>query len=284
MSEGLSGSAVLADAVRRLGAAGVPEPAADARRLLAHVLGVAPGRLTLVLPDPVAPDAAARFAGLVTRRAGRAPVSHLTGSRTFWGREFRVTPAVLDPRPETEVLVAAALERQFTRVLDLGTGSGCILVTLLAEREGARGLGLDLSSAALAIADANAQIHRVADRATFAVSDWCDAADGLFDLIVANPPYVSAAEMEGLAPEVRDHEPRLALTDEADGLSAFRTILRQAPRHLAEGGTLLAEIGAGQGAAVTGLALAEGFSRSRLLPDMDGRDRVVVLERQHFCG
>ncbi len=283
MSGALSGTAALAAAVRQLDAAGVPEAGADARRLLAHALGVAPGRLTLVLPEPVLPDAAARFAALVARRAERVPVSQLTGSRMFWGRAFRVTSAVLDPRPETEVLVAEALQVPFARVLDLGTGSGCILVTLLAERPGARGQGLDLSPEALAVAGENASRHGVAERADFVLSDWCAAAEGIFDLIVANPPYVAAAEMAGLSPDVRDHEPHLALTDGGDGLSAYRDILRQAPRYLAVGGRLLFEIGASQGPAVTALARAAGFAGPRILTDLDGRDRVVVLEWQHSC-
>jgi release factor glutamine methyltransferase len=283
VSGALSGTAALAAAVRQLDAAGVPEAGADARRLLAHALGVAPGRLTLVLPEPVLPDAAARFAALVARRAERVPVSQLTGSRMFWGRAFRVTSAVLDPRPETEVLVAEALQVPFARVLDLGTGSGCILVTLLAERPGARGQGLDLSPEALAVAGENASRHGVAERADFVLSDWCAAAEGIFDLIVANPPYVAAAEMAGLSPDVRDHEPHLALTDGGDGLSAYRDILRQAPRYLAVGGRLLFEIGASQGPAVTALARAAGFAGPRILTDLDGRDRVVVLEWQHSC-
>jgi release factor glutamine methyltransferase len=187
---------------------------------------------------------------------------------------------VLDPRPETEVLVAEALAQPFERVLDLGTGSGCILVTLLAERPEATGEGLDLSPDALAVAAENARRHGVAARAGFAVSDWCVAAQGVFDLIVANPPYIAMAEMAWLDPEVREHEPHLALTDGADGLSAYRAILREAPGHLSARGRILLEIGAAQGGAVTALARAAGFPDARILSDLDGRDRVVVLERQ----
>jgi release factor glutamine methyltransferase len=279
----LTGSGLLAAASRRLAAAGVPEPVSDARRLLAHAVAVAPGRLTLILPEPVTPATAAVFDELVARRAGRVPVSQLLGSRIFWGRDFRVTPAVLDPRPETEVMVAEALAQPFARVLDLGTGSGCILITLLSERTEAVGQGVDLSPVALAVAVENARRHEVAERAAFVVSDWCAAAEGVFDLIVANPPYIAVEEMAGLAPEVRDHEPRLALTDGADGLSAYRAILRAAPGYLSAGGRILFEIGAGQGEAVTGLAKAAGFAKPRVLRDLDGSDRVVVLERQHFA-
>jgi release factor glutamine methyltransferase len=274
----------LAQAVRQLAEAGVPGAAGDARRLLAHALGVDPGRLTLVLPDPLPPGAAEAFDALVSRRAARVPVAQLTGLRAFFGRDFRVTGDVLDPRPETELLVSTALARPFDRVLDLGTGSGCILVTLLAERPAATGVGLDLSPAALAVALGNAATHGVAARAGFALSDWFAAAEGVFDLIVSNPPYIAAAEMAGLAPEVRDHEPAMALTDGADGLQAYRAILAGLAPHLSPGGRVLLEIGAGQGADVTALARAAGWPAPRILPDLDGRDRVVVLESPQSGG
>lgn len=272
----MSWAPVLRDAVARLTAAGVPDAPRDARALLAHALGLAPDRLTLHLPDPPDPVAADRFAGLVAAREARAPVSHLTGQRLFWGRSFRVTPAVLDPRPETETLVALALAEPFSRVLDLGTGSGCILLSLLADRPDATGLGADLSVNALAVAQDNAACLGVQDRVAFVRSDWCAAVPGRFDLIVSNPPYIAAAEMPDLAPEVRDHEPHLALTDGVDGLTAYRTIAVQAPGHLAPGGRLLVEIGPTQGAAVAALFAAAGLADVRIHPDLDGRDRVVA--------
>ena len=271
----MSWAPALREAAARLAAAGVPDAPRDARLLLAHALGIAPDRLTLHLPDPVDDAAAARFAELVAARANRAPVSHLTGQRLFWGRSFRVTPAVLDPRPETETLVALALAEPFARVLDLGTGSGCILLSLLADRPTATGLGVDLSADALAVAQGNAARLCVQDRAAFAQSDWCAAVTGRFDLIVSNPPYIAAAEMPHLAPEVRGHEPRMALTDGADGLTAYRAIAAQAPGHLAPGGRLMVETGPTQGPAVGALFAAAGLSGIRIHPDMDGRDRVV---------
>ncbi len=271
--------AMLAKAVRRLEAAGVPDAPRDARRLLAHALGVAPGRLTLVLGGPV-PDAAAEaFEILVTRRAAREPVSHLTGTRSFWGRDFVVTPDVLDPRPETEILIAAALEAPFVRVLDLGTGSGCILLTLLAERATATGIGCDLSGAALAVAGRNRAALGLDERAELCAGDWfaaLDADTGRFDLIVSNPPYISASEMPALAPETRDFEPRAALTDEGDGLAAYRAIAAGAPAWLTPGGRLMVEIGPTQADAVSGLFAASGLAEVAVLRDLDGRDRVVV--------
>lgn len=267
----------LAQGVRMLREAGVPEAAGDARRLLSRALGVAPGRLTLVLPDPISLEEEAVYRALLMRRANREPVSHLLGTRTFWGRDFAVTAEVLDPRPETEILVAAALEEPFARVLDLGTGSGCLLVTLLAERAGARGLGLDLSPAALEVARDNASRHGVADRADFALSDWFGNQEGPFDLVVSNPPYIALDEMPRLEPEVRDWEPRLALTDEGDGLGAYRAILAGAASRLAPGGRLMVEIGPTQAEPVAAIGRSHGLARPEVRRDLDGRARVCLF-------
>jgi release factor glutamine methyltransferase len=203
-------------------------------------------------------------------------VAQLLGYRDFWKHRFIVTPDVLDPRPDTEALVAEALRRPFARVLDLGTGTGAILLSLLAERPAATGLGTDLSEAALTVARRNAAALRLADRADFAPADWFAGVAGQFDLIVSNPPYIAAAEMAGLAPEVRDWEPHLALTPGGDGLDAYRAIARGAGAHLAPGGRLVVEIGAAQGAAVAAIMAGAGLGPVRVLPDLDGRDRVVT--------
>ncbi|MCB2138719.1 MAG: peptide chain release factor N(5)-glutamine methyltransferase, partial [Rhodobacteraceae bacterium] len=198
---------VLRAAIARLAGAGVADPQRDARILLAHALGIGTDRLTLVLPDPIPTEAQAAFAAAVTARAARQPVSQITGRRLFWGRSFKVTRDTLDPRPETEILVAAALERPFTRILDLGTGTGCILLSCLAGMPFATGTGTDVSGAALAVAAENAAALGLDARARFARSDWFSAVTGRFDLIVSNPPYIAAEEMASLAPEVRDWEP-----------------------------------------------------------------------------
>ncbi|HBS50054.1 MAG TPA: peptide chain release factor N(5)-glutamine methyltransferase, partial [Rhodobacteraceae bacterium] len=241
----------------------------------AHAARVDAARVTLIAPEELAPEIAERYEQLIALRAIRVPVSHLVGERAFYGRRFKVSPDVLDPRPETETLIEAALAEPFSRVLDPGTGSGCILVTLLAERVEAQGLGVDLSEAACLQAGANAVLHQVADRADIRASDWFAAVEGRFDLIVSNPPYIAASEMEGLSDEVRRHEPRLALTDEGDGLGAYRAIAGGALAHLVPGGRLIVEIGASQGAAVCALFEAAGLSRLQVLRDLDGRDRVV---------
>jgi release factor glutamine methyltransferase len=272
----MTGTQALTRAVTILRGAGIDDPARDARRLLAHVLQITPGRLTLVLPDPITEAQATAFDSLIQRRAVREPVSHLTGTRAFFGREFHVSSAVLDPRPETETLIERALATEFSRVLDLGTGSGCILLTLLAERPEAQGMGTDLSTDALAVAQANADRLGLRSRATWACGSWFDAVpqDVFFDLIVSNPPYIGRAEMPGLAPELA-YEPRMALTDEADGLTAYRAIVAGASAHLTPYGRLILEIGPTQGAAVCDLFHAAGLGNVTLHSDLDGRDRVV---------
>ncbi|MCC5988790.1 MAG: peptide chain release factor N(5)-glutamine methyltransferase [Pararhodobacter sp.] len=268
---------LLQAAITRLRAAGVPGPARDARLLLAHALGIAPDRLTLALAEPTPEEAGERFHALVERRAARQPVSQIIGARLFWGRRFKVTPDVLDPRPETEILIAEALAEPFARVLDLGTGSGAILLTLLAERPGARGLGVDISPAALEVARANAQALGVAARAELRLSDWFADVTGRFDLIAANPPYITRAEMAALAPETRDWEPHLALTPGGDGLAAYRAIAACCGAHLSPGGRLLVEIGPDQADAVCALFTASGLAAPRVLRDMDNRPRLVAV-------
>ncbi|MEM6617706.1 MAG: peptide chain release factor N(5)-glutamine methyltransferase [Pseudomonadota bacterium] len=247
--------------------------ARDARALLAHALGCDPGLLFLDRDRPVTGAEAARFGAYLDRRMAREPVSHILGYRLFWGRRFEVGLAVLDPRPETECLIEAALTRPAKTVLDLGTGSGAILLTLLAEWSGARGFGTDISAAALAVARTNAQALGL--EAEFRQGDWFDAVTGRFDLIVSNPPYIAANEMAALAPELR-YDPPLALTPGGDGLGGYRAILARAHDHLAPSGRILLEIGPTQAAAVTSMAAPLGTVS--VLPDLDGRDRVVCIE------
>jgi release factor glutamine methyltransferase len=263
-------------ATARLVAAGVEDAAGDARRLMRHAEGLdgaaALGR------DPRAalpPSAAAAFEAAVARRAARAPMSHILGFRLFWGRAFRVTPAVLDPRPETETLVARALDGPApARVLDLGTGSGCLLLSLLAEWPGATGLGVDRSAAALAVARANAAALGLGARVRFVEGDWFGPVAGRFDLVVSNPPYLSAADMAARQPELRA-EPALALDGGADGLDAYRAIAAGLPGALAPGGVALLEVGLGQADAVAALLRAAGLAEVTACADLDGRARAV---------
>jgi release factor glutamine methyltransferase len=263
----------LAGATARLRAAGVPDPARDARRLLEH----AAGRLW---PDDPLADAAG-FDALVAQRESRRPLSQIVGRRAFWRHEFQVTADVLDPRPETEAVVAAALERRFGMVADLGTGSGCILVSLLAERDAAQGLGVDASPAALEVAARNAGALGVAARAAWRRGDWLTGVGETFDLIVSNPPYVAPGERPSLAPELA-WEPAAALVprdDPGDGLADCRRIAAQAPARLRPGGRLILEVGAGQAPAVADLLSDAGLDGIAMRPDLDGRDRVVIGEK-----
>ena len=275
----MKAEAALRLAIPRLDAAGVEGAARDARVLLAHALGVLPERLTLHLPEEMTEVQDQAFEAALAARAARQPVAQITGRRLFGGLSFRVTRDTLDPRPDTEALVAEALAEPFLKLLDLGTGTGCILLSCLMGMPMARGVGVDISEAALAVAGGNASDLGLEGRAKFLRSDWFASVSGAFDLIVSNPPYIAADEMAGLAPEVRDWEPHLALTPGGDGLEAYRVIARGTPARLMPGGRVLVEIGPSQGDAVGALFRAAGLEDIRILPDMDGRDRVVVARK-----
>ncbi|WP_062762787.1 peptide chain release factor N(5)-glutamine methyltransferase [Falsirhodobacter sp. alg1] len=270
----------LAEALRtasqRLAAGNCPEPAKDARRLLAFAAGIAPDRLFMHLPDAMTTECTVRFEEAIQQRLAHRPVAQIVGERTFWGRQFRVTSDTLDPRPETEILIAQALQEPFSRVLDLGTGTGIILLTLMAET-GAAGMAVDISEVALKVARANAQSMGLMP--DLRVSDWFSNVDGTFDLIVSNPPYIAAEEMPALSPDVRLWEPHLALTPGGDGLEPYRIIARHAPRHLVAGGRLLVEIGTTQAAVVVALFQEAGLAGVAVHADFDGRDRVVSARR-----
>jgi release factor glutamine methyltransferase len=271
------------DALRRavplLREAGIEDGSRDARVLLAHALGIGHDRLTLKLQDDMTEPQAALYDAALQARIARQPVAQITGRRLFWGQSFRVTRDTLDPRPETETLVAEALSQPFLKMLDLGTGTGCILLSCLKGMPLARGTGTDISDAALQVAIGNTRDLGLEARARFRKSDWFEKVTGAFDLIVSNPPYIAAAEMPTLAPEVRDWEPHLALSPGGDGLDAYRAIARGAGARLMPGGRLLVEIGPTQGQAVAALFRAAGLDGLRILPDLDGRDRVVAAQK-----
>jgi release factor glutamine methyltransferase len=267
---------ILQDAIEQLTKAGVPDAAGDARKLMRVALDVQAVDLPGRLDDEMDWPERRTFNRFISQRAARRPVSKILQGRSFWKWDFYITDDVLDPRPDTETLVEAALHEPFARVLDLGTGSGCILLSLLDERPGATGTGTDISQAALAVARLNAVPMGLTSRATFLQSDWFSDVAGMFDLIVSNPPYIAETEMAGLDPEVRDHDPRIALTPGGDGLDAYRTIADGALRHLLPGGRILLEIGPTQGRDVAELLARAGLEDIRVLPDLDGRDRVVL--------
>lgn len=254
----------------------------EAELLMAHALGVTRSAMLLGRMHDTVPDG---FAPMLARRLADEPVAYIIGEAEFYGRRFLVTPEVLIPRGDSEVVVAAALEAapQARRILDCGAGSGCLLLTLLAELGQAGGVGIDRSPAALTVAAANAVALRVSDRATLAVGDWetegWAESLGAFDLVIANPPYVE--DDAALDASVRDFEPAGALFAGPEGLEAYRALIPQLPALLAHGGVAVLEIGYRQAAAVTAIAEASGFDTA-LRRDLAGRDRALILHRR--CG
>lgn len=273
-----TGAEALRRAAALLGKAGIDAPMRDARLLLAHALGVESSALVHLVHDALAPDAAEIFNALVQARTRHQPLAQIRGWRAFWGRKIHVTPDVLDPRPDSETLIEVALGGTYETVLDLGTGSGALVVTLLAERGHAQAVAVDISPAALEVARRNAKAHGVAARLDLRISDWFDAVDGRFDLIICNPPYIDAAEWANLARDVREFEPKIALTPGPDGLAPYRHIAGRLSHYLAPNGRAIFEIGHQQGAAAISLFQAAGFANVSCIQDINGKDRVILVQ------
>ena len=274
---------MMREAAQRLVEAGVENAPRDARLLLARALGVEPVEVILKETDAIDPVQLTAYEALVQRRLAGEPVSRIRGCREFYGREFAVTPAVLDPRPETELLVAEGMTRlpDGGRVLDLGTGSGCILLSVLAERPDASGVGVDISADALEVAKANAAALDVA-RAGFVLGNW-DASlrsgEDAFDLVLSNPPYVADAEFDGLAKDVREYDPRIALVGGGDGLDPYREILDVVDRLLKPGGSIGFEFGWRQGEHIRALMESAGLTGIILFRDLAGTPRAAFGRR-----
>lgn len=267
------------EAALRLGAAGIDAPMREARLLLRFASGLEGAALSASMDAPMRREEAARFAAALARRAARTPMAQITGRREFWGRDFIVTPDTLDPRPDSECLIGWALEGVAPDlVMDLGVGSGCLLLSLLAQWPGARGVGVDASARALAVAQRNAAALGLTARVDLRRGDWLEGVSGRAGLIVANPPYLDADDMAALQPELL-HEPRMALYGGPDGLEAYRRILARAPDVLAPGGAILLEIGARQADAVGELLRAAGFAQLALRCDANGRARVLRAQK-----
>jgi len=274
---------LLADAAAVLAAAGIEAAQREARILLLHALGRPPGTLL----DRGEKVIAEGFAALVARRAAREPMALIRGRQGFWTLDLEVSRATLIPRADSETVVEAALAAWPTRdgvarVLDLGTGTGCLLLAALAEFPRAWGLGVDLSPAAAALAARNARAHGLGGRAAFLCGDWVEAVavaapQAGFDLVLSNPPYIESAAVAGLMPEVARHEPARALDGGADGLAAYRRIVADLPRLLAPGGVAVLELGIGQDVAVAALARAAGLRTRGLQRDLGGVARALVL-------
>ncbi len=282
--QGRTVGAVLAGAATRLREAGIATARLDARLLLSAALGESAERL-VGWPERVlsVPEERA-FADLVARRSAREPVAQILGHREFWSLPFRTTRDTLTPRPDSETVVEAALELlpdrdAGIRILDLGTGSGCLLLALLHEYPNASGVGTDLSPAALRVAAGNAVTLALADRAAFAATTWDAGLAGSFELIVSNPPYIRTAELDGLDPEVRLYEPHLALDGGADGLVVYRAIAPRLRERLALNGAGIVEIGAGQAAEVEQIMRDAGLRVLGRRADLAGVDRCILVGR-----
>jgi release factor glutamine methyltransferase len=279
---------VLKEASEILKIAGVPEPRREAGALLSFVLGKDRTFLISHAQDQVSENLFDRFRELIQRRAGGEPLQYITGVQDFFGREFRVTTDVLIPRPETELLVEAALKiisdaREAPYICDVGTGSGCIAVTLLCELANARAVAVDKSPAALEVAKLNAHAQSVAERAVFLVSDCfssLETSEYQFDLIVSNPPYVPEQVVAGLQREVRAHEPLIALSPGPDGLSMIRRLLEDSPSYLKPDGHMLIEIGFDQSEAVKMLVDESAWHLRDIRPDLQGIPRIVILQKR----
>jgi release factor glutamine methyltransferase len=257
--------------------AGIDTARLDAEILLADACGVS--RAALMAGRNVPFDAVDKFRQMIARRARREPIAYIIGYKEFFSLDFEVTPAVLIPRPETETLVEAALKFLATRsdlhVLDIGTGSGAIAISIAANVQKVQIKATDISQAALEVARRNAVRHRCGDRVEFIVTDLCPNDDSRFGLIVSNPPYVADTDLETLQPEIRLHEPRVALTDGADGLAFYRRIATESRSRLNPGGAVMVEIGAGQASEVAALFRRAGFSNIDAIRDLAGIERVI---------
>ncbi len=262
--------------------AGIENPAREARISLCAASGISPVALIVDPREPLG-SAASKVQEVAARRATGEPLSRILGKREFWGLSFAITRHVLDPRPETETIVEAALSILNDRredplnILDLGVGCGALLCALLTEFGGARGVGVDISADAAVVAQSNLQACCLSLRAEIRVGDWTSGLEGRFDLIVSNPPYIATADLAGLPREVRDFDPWLALDGGIDGLDAYRRILPESTRLLAPGGWLLTELGAGQATEVSAIANQCGFSDVKTYQDLACVDRVVAV-------
>jgi len=288
-AHGLDAGVSVAEAINLLGQtfrlAGIEEPEIDARALLGHALQLERAQLLSHSERILDAHEAATISAFAARRLKREPVSRIIGHREFWNVMLQLSPDVLDPRPDTETVVEAALDyivrdglrMERLRILDIGTGSGALLLALLSELPNALGTGTDISTAALAVARGNAERNGLAARCTFVACDIAAGLPGPFDLIVSNPPYVAHGDIATLAPEVRDYDPAVALDGGKDGLDGYRAIAADARRLLAPGGRLIVELGAGQEDAVRALFTKAGLTVGKARDDLGGIARALSV-------
>ena len=280
---GIRAADAIRAAVQVLRSSGIDSAERDARSLVAAAAGLSSLDLMREPERPLTEAEARRAHEMLDRRRAREPVSRILGFREFYGRNFKVTPATLDPRPETELLIDAALEladgagwrEREISILDIGTGTGCILLTLLCELPLARGTAIDIDPATLEVAKENARSLDIAHRVSFVCEDGAAAVEGKFDLLVSNPPYIPSRDIATLEPEVRDHDPRLALDGGEDGLSFYRKIAGRL-RYVVPSGWVMFEVGAGQAESVAHLLAPYACGKIRLWTDLGGHARCVA--------
>jgi release factor glutamine methyltransferase len=276
---------ILGEAAEALASAGFGEPRRRARRLVAAALDISPAELLASAEEEIESREAARISMLLGRMLDHEPLTRIIGRREFWGLDFALSADTLDPRPESETVVEAVLRRvadrsEPIRVLDLGTGTGCLLLSLLSEMPAATGIGIDIASGAIATARRNAAALGLTSRAGFLVGDWAEALSARFAAVVANPPYVPSAALSGLPCEVNSYDPWRALDGGVDGLAAYRAIAADLPRLLAPEGLFAAEVGADQADFAAAILRAEGLSIDAIERDLAGIARCVIARRQ----
>lgn len=272
---------LLARATARLADAGIAEPRREARLVLALALGIEPAAVLGWPERAVDPEKARAAEALYERRARHEPLSRLAGRREFWSLDFALSPETLDPRPDSETLIAAALadipdRRAPLRVVDFGTGTGCLLLALLSELPRARGIGIDVASGAVATARANAAALGLADRAEFQLGGWESRIEGTADVILANPPYIPCDEIAALPPEVLRYDPRVALDGGPDGLAAYRALAPAFRNLLSATGRAYLELGAGQAEQVSRLMTEAGLTVAAVKQDLAGIERCLI--------
>ena len=268
---------------------GIDSARLDARLIVTRALGLEPQSALLYPEQEITTESSRIILEMVERRMRREPMAQIFGHREFWSLDFLITADSLIPRPDTETLVEAVLSSigedgkdNSLNILDLGTGSGCILLSLLSELPNTNGIGIDISEAAVSVAEANAAHLGLSDQSRFQIGNWGQGLDDTFDIIVSNPPYIPAADIEGLAPEVALYEPRGALDGGEDGLDAYRSITMDLKRLLKPDGSAFFEIGVGQADDVVLILSENGFSGIETLPDLAGIDRVIALKSKNW--
>lgn len=272
----------MSSATDKLAASNIENPETDIRLLVQHALQISHAKFVSSLNRVLTDAEVKTLDGMIARRAQREPVSRIIGTRGFWKSEFKLSPQTLDPRPDSETLIEAALKYADVspmNILDLGTGTGCLLLSLLQEYPKATGLGIDISEEAAATARENAVALNLADRASFLATDWNDwQASAPFDLVISNPPYIAPEEMAGLEPEVTKYDPVTALVGGEDGLECYRSIAALLPRALKRGGLVVLEIGHMQAEAVKSILALSDIAVIQTLTDFGGSDRAVVAK------